>query len=72
MILSGKVLMPDNSYTYISKAWHTTSWLEHCICTADAHDTQDAMEINYDLATTDHITLFYVVKFMQYTYVIIC
>ena len=55
LILSSKVLMPDNSYTYISEAWHTTSWLDHCICTADAHDTLDAMEINYDLATTDHI-----------------
>lgn len=47
--------MPDNSYTSISEAWHTTSWLDYCICTAHAHDSLNAMEINYNLATTYHI-----------------
>lgn len=36
---SSKLHLPDNSYTYISEAWHTASCLDHCICTADAHDT---------------------------------
>ena len=58
LILSSKVLMPDNSYTFISDAWHTTSWLDHCVCTADAHDSLDEMKIIYNLATTDHIPFF--------------
>ena len=29
LILSSKVLLPDDSYPYISDAWHTT-WLDHC------------------------------------------
>ena len=44
LILSSKVLMPDNSYTYIGDAWHTPSWLDHCVCTVDAHDSLDDME----------------------------
>ena len=41
--------------SYISEAWHTTSWLGHCICTADAHDCIMETEILYSLATTNHI-----------------
>ena len=28
LILFSKVLMPDNSYTYISDAWHCTSTVQ--------------------------------------------
>lgn len=56
LILPSKVLLPENSYTYSSKAWHTTFWLDHYLCTHDAHDSIEKMEIVYDLATTDHIT----------------
>lgn len=38
-ILSSKLLLPMDSYTYISEAWHTTLWLDHCISTPDAHST---------------------------------
>ena len=55
LVLSSKLLLPDSSYTYISEAWHTTSWLDHCICTADAHESLEAMSINYEFATSDHV-----------------
>lgn len=54
-ILSSKVLLPRDSYTYISEAWHTTSWLDHCITTADAHASLRCMSILYGAAMTDHI-----------------
>lgn len=38
VMLSTKELLPVDSYTHVSEAWHTTSWLDHCISTADAHD----------------------------------
>ena len=47
--------MPENSFTHISEAWHSTSWLDHCLCTVDAHDYIDSIKINYDMATSDHI-----------------
>lgn len=53
--LSSQDLLPKESYTYVSDAWHTTSWLDHCICTADAHALIEKMQIRYDLATSDHM-----------------
>ena len=58
-------MLPDNSYTYISEAWHTTSWLDHCICTADAHDSIQSMNINYEFATTDHVPFSFFVNMGQ-------
>lgn len=37
LILSSRELLPASSYTYISEAWHTTSWLDSCFTKADAH-----------------------------------
>lgn len=55
LILSSKDLLPANSFTYVSEAWHTTSWLDRCVATADAHASLSGMNILYDLSTTDHI-----------------
>lgn len=56
-ILSSRVLLPTNSCTYISEAWHTTSWLDHCISTADAHASLGCMYILYGVTTCEHIPL---------------
>ncbi len=52
-ILSSKVLLPADSYTYISEAWHAMSWLDHCISSADRHPSLRCMSILYGAATTD-------------------
>lgn len=54
-ILSSKVILPADSYTYISEAWHSTSWLDHCISTASAHASSGCMNILYGAATADQI-----------------
>lgn len=35
-ILSSQLLLPADSYTYKSDAWHIASWLDHRISIADA------------------------------------
>lgn len=50
-ILSNTVLLLTDSYTYISEAWHRTSWLDHCISTAEG-----CMSILYGVTTSDHIS----------------
>ena len=55
--LSSKIMLPADSYTYISEAWHSTSWLDHCFSTADGHAAIEKMEIRYGVALTDHIPL---------------
>ena len=44
-----------HGFTYVSDSWHTVSWLDHCICTADADEIIANIDILYDCATTDHI-----------------
>lgn len=58
LVLSSQVLLPNESYTYVSDAWHTTSWLDHCLCTSDAHAAIVNMRIEYNMATFDHMPLF--------------
>ncbi len=53
--ISSKMLLPKDSYTYISEAWHTTSWLDHCISTAEAHDIIKSMTILYGESISDHV-----------------
>lgn len=55
--LSSRVLLPADSYTYTSEAWHSTSWLDHCLSTADGHAAIENMGIKYGVTTTDHIPL---------------
>ena len=57
LFLTSQLLLPNSSFTYVSDAWHTTSWLDHLICTADAHSSIVDMVINYDMAISDHIPI---------------
>ncbi len=54
-ILSSEDILLKDSFTYVSEAHHTVSWLDHCISTADAHDSIQNIKVFYNLASTDHI-----------------
>lgn len=62
LTLSSRELLPAESYTHISEAWHTTSWLDHCLSTADAHASLLRMEVLYNVSTSDHIPVKMLVK----------
>ena len=55
LIVSSQMFLPADSYSYISEAWHTTSWLDHCISTADAHESIRSIKIVYEASMSDHI-----------------
>uniref|UniRef100_A0A0S7EYH5 LIN1 n=1 Tax=Poeciliopsis prolifica TaxID=188132 RepID=A0A0S7EYH5_9TELE len=55
LLLSSQLLLPAESYTYISEAWHTMSWLDHCISSADAHTVVKSLEILYEYSMSDHV-----------------
>jgi len=55
LILSSESILPRDSFTYISEAHHTVSWLDHCLSTADAHESIQSIEVFYNFATGDHI-----------------
>lgn len=62
LILFSRKLLPLDSYKHISEAWHTTSWLDHCLTTADAHASLAHMEILYDVSISDHIPVKMVIR----------
>ena len=55
LICSSQLLLPRSSFTYVSDSWNTTSWLDHCVSTQDAHDCISDMSILYNLSGDDHI-----------------
>ena len=40
-----KTILPADTYTYVSSACGTTSWLDHIVCTSDAKDCTTHIEV---------------------------
>ena len=55
--LSSETLLPENTFTFLSDVWNTTSWLDHCVCTNDAHDAIRDIKVDYNGAVSDHFPL---------------
>ena len=53
--LPSQLLLPGDSYTFISECWNTMSWLDHCISTNDGHNAILNMDILYTESMGDHI-----------------
>ena len=47
----------SNTYTYVSAAHGTVSWLDHCICSPALHSYIHLISVKYDLCLTDHMPL---------------
>lgn len=47
----------SNAYTYKSDVHGSTSWLDHCLATASAHDLCTGAQILYDVFWSDHYPL---------------
>ena len=46
--------LPNDTYTYTSYSWGSTSWLDHVLCTADAKLCTISLEVRYDCVLSDH------------------
>ena len=55
--LSSQLLLPENSYTHVSEAWGSVSWLDHVISSTDFHDNIHNIVIDYDSTDVDHIPI---------------
>ena len=53
--LSSRILLPPDSYTYVSERWGSVSWLDYAISSNDFHDSISEMEVCYDVSNADHI-----------------
>jgi hypothetical protein len=52
----------QNCYTFVSSAHHTTSWLDHVVCTTSAHKLVCDYKVHYDKVSSDHLPLSMCVK----------
>ena len=56
LLISDIELLGDkNSFTYISDAFGTTSWLDHCVSTMGAHKIISSVKILEDFLGSDHL-----------------
>ena len=53
--ISTMLMLPDVSYTHVSEAWGTVSWLDHIVSSSDFHDNITTVDIDYDCTDVDHI-----------------
>ena len=54
LIVSDLDKLPISSFTHVSHAWSTTSWIDHCISSADMHDSIANLDIKYEYVSSDH------------------
>ena len=47
----------SDSFTFLSEAHGTTSWIDHCLCTEQAHSSITDVNICYDMQSSDHFPI---------------
>ena len=55
-------LLSSDTLTFTSSAWTTTSWLDHCLCTARGYESIKYMEILYKYISSDHKPLSFTIE----------
>ena len=59
MVISDFLLLGDNvnTYTFVSAAHSSTSWLDHFICSQALHSVVSDIAVRYDMSVFDHMPL---------------
>ena len=55
--MSSETYLPSDTFAHYSEAWHTTSWLDHCVSTRDAHDIITDITVWHSISTVDHFSI---------------
>ena len=61
LIISDSVLLPRDSFTFLSDAHHSTSWIDHCVSSPLAHQRICDMDIRYEFQSSDHYPLMFTI-----------
>ena len=54
LILSDEVMLPQNSFTYVSEINGCKSWIDHCVTSFSAHQSITNMKILHEFIISDH------------------
>jgi len=58
ILLSDKLLAPADTFTFISEAHDTTSWIDHMVSTVNMHDITTDISVDHSFVSSDHFPLF--------------
>lgn len=47
-------ILKNGAFTYISDAWGTTSWIDHCLCSAEICKVVKCVSVDYSFIMSDH------------------
>ena len=56
-LISDELFLPDDTFTYVSDAHGSTSWVDHCVSTHGAHNCINSISVLYDIISSDHLPL---------------
>ena len=57
LCFSDKMLLPNDTYTFISSSHSTTSWLDHILSTSSGHSLLQDVHVKRDYISSDHLPL---------------
>ncbi len=57
LIMSDKVLLKADTFTFYSEAHKSTSWIDHVVCTRSMHEIILDIKVLRDYVTSDHIPI---------------
>jgi exonuclease III len=55
--------LPSGTYTYVSDAWHTTSWIDHCLVSQSARCLPTNFSVSLSSTSSDHLPLVFDIGF---------
>ena len=60
--MSDNIILNSDSYTCVSSAWKSYSWLDHILSTHNMHTSIIDIKIDYDFIISDHHPLVIVIR----------
>ena len=54
LTMSDEAMLPKKSFTYVSDAHNTCSWIDHCMSSCAAHTSTTKIEVLHNFITSDH------------------
>ncbi len=58
LLLSDKLLAPTDTFTFISEAHGTVSWIDHIVSTVNMHSIVENINVDYSCISSEHFPVF--------------
>ena len=69
--ISDELLLPSDTFTFVSSSHASTSWLDHVLSTSTGHALVQSIHVKSDYVTSDHLPLFSLYVLVKQLYVLL-